>query len=80
MKHENEINKLLSDLFREKWMDDDDWSEMLSEVFRKSGLSIERLSIDIEIGIKNGYSVEQQIEKIQEMFNKYYKDHWDKIL
>jgi predicted transcriptional regulator len=71
MKYLKEVDRLLEELFREDWMNDDDWNNFLEEVERTSGITIERLSSDIEIGVNNGYSFDTQIQMLKEnlMYN-----------
>jgi hypothetical protein len=67
MKHLIEVEKLLKDLFFEKWMDDEDWKEFLIELEKASGVTLTSLSNDIEIGVKNGCSLETQIALVKQV-------------
>ena len=71
MNYLEEVDRLLKDLFREDWMDDEDWIGFLEEVERTSGITPERLSSDIETGVNNGYPFETQIQMLKEnlMYN-----------
>jgi len=71
MNYLEEVDRLLKDLFREDWMDDEDWIGFLEEVERTSGITPERLSSDIEAGVNNGYPFEKQIQMLKEnlMYN-----------
>lgn len=62
IKYEKEIDKMLKDLLFENWMDEEDFQEILKLTFEKLGITKRKLSDDIEIGVKNGYSVEYQTE------------------
>ena len=62
IKYEKEIDKLLKDLFYATWMDDEDYKEVIDETFKVMGITKQKLSDDIEIGVKNGYTVEQQFQ------------------
>ena len=53
-------NEILEKIFKEDWMDENDWNDMMSTIKQK-GL-ITQLENTLEVGVKNGYSVEQQIE------------------
>jgi hypothetical protein len=64
MKHKKTILSLLAH-FHESWMDDEDREEMNRELLRASGKTMEQLNEDFETGIKNGYSIEQQMEIIR---------------
>ena len=70
MKHETEIDKLLKELlYDESWMDDEDYKEVIDLTFKTMGITKQKLSDDIEIGIKNGYTVEQQIDLLKRVLN-----------
>lgn len=46
-------------------MNDEDYLEVLEMTFKTVGTSKQKLSDDIEIGIKNGYTIEQQISLLK---------------
>jgi hypothetical protein len=70
MKHETEIDRLLKELlYDESWMDDEDYKEVIDLTFRTMGITKQKLSDDIEIGIKNGYTVKQQIDLLKRVLN-----------
>jgi hypothetical protein len=70
MKHETEIDNLLKELlYYESWMDDEDYKEVIDLTFKTMGITKQKLSDDIEIGIKNGYTVEQQIDLLKRVLN-----------
>lgn len=58
--------QLLSEIFRKDWMDDNDWDDMMSAI-KQQGL-ISQLENSLEVGVRNGYSVEQQIEIAKLMY------------
>ena len=58
--------QLLSEIFRKNWMDDNDWNDMMSAI-KQQGL-ISQLENSLEVGVRNGYSVEQQIEIAKLMY------------
>ncbi|MCK9574813.1 MAG: hypothetical protein WC979_02830 [Candidatus Pacearchaeota archaeon] len=66
MKYEKEIKKLLSDVFRESWMNESDWQEFLSD--DRIIVRMNNISKDIEEGIKNGYTVDEQIAIVKFIF------------
>lgn len=51
--------EILTRIFREDWMDDDDFSEFTDEVMDLAG-GWGKLYKDIQVGIDNGLTVEQQ--------------------
>ena len=70
MKHQTEIDKLLKELIYDgSWMDDEDYKEVIELTFKTMGITKQKLSDDIEIGIKNGHNVEQQIELLKRVLN-----------
>ena len=70
MKHETEIDNLLKELlYDESWMDDKDYKEVIDLTFKTMGITKQKLSDDIEIGIKNGYTVKQQIDLLKRVLN-----------
>ena len=70
MKYEIEIDKLLKELlYDESWMDDKDYKEVIDLTFKTMGITKQKLSDDIEIGVNNGYTVEQQIELLKRVLN-----------
>ena len=62
---QNEINSFLKEQFYESWMDEDDWVMFLDELEKQSGASIKSLSNDLQVGLKNGHSIEKQFELVR---------------
>ena len=54
MEYKKEIIKFLSSVLREDWMNEEEWNELLSSI------DIEQLNKDLEVGLSNGYSIEEQ--------------------
>lgn len=50
-------------------MDEEDYNEVITETFKKLGTNKEKLSSDIEIGVKNGYSIETQFALVKRVLN-----------
>ena len=69
MKYEKEIDQFLRDIIYEDWMDEEDYNEVITETFKQLGTNKEKLSSDIEIGIKNGYSIETQFALVKRVLN-----------
>jgi hypothetical protein len=61
----NEINTFLKEQFYESWMDDDDWKMFLDELKKHSGASIQSLSKDLQVGLENGHSIENQFDLVR---------------
>jgi hypothetical protein len=67
MNIEEKINNFLKELFYENWMNENDWGMFLEELEIKSKISIESLSKDIQEGINNGYSIDNQFDTIKNL-------------
>jgi hypothetical protein len=63
--YQKEITDFLRELFYESWMDDNDWSIFLEELETQSGMSIQSLSNDLQVGLNNGHSIEKQFELVR---------------
>lgn len=66
MDKREKLNKLLEDLFREDWMDDEDWSEIQILYKQKTGIDVNELLRQVEIGEKNGYTIDEQLIILKE--------------
>lgn len=62
---QDEINAFLKELFYETWMDEEDWSMFLEALETQSGVSVQSLSNDLQVGLKNGHSIEKQFELVR---------------
>lgn len=69
MKYEKEIDQFLRDIIYENWMNEEDYNEVITETFKQLGTNKEKLSSDIEIGVKNGYSIETQFALVKRVLN-----------
>ncbi len=69
MKYEKEIDQFLRDIIYEDWMNEEDYNEVINETFKLLGTNKEKLNDDIEIGIKNGYSIETQFALVKRILN-----------
>lgn len=70
IKHETEIDNLLKELLYDKsWMDNEDYKKVINLTFKNMGITKQKLSDDIEVGIKNGYTVKQQIDLLKRVLN-----------
>lgn len=61
----DEINAFLREQFYETWMDENDWLMFLEALETQSGVSIKSLSNDLQVGLKNGHSIEKQFELVR---------------
>ena len=61
VEHYDSIMEMFSPLF-DSWMDDADKYNFIHELISEQGKSFATLSDEINIGIENGYTVEQQID------------------
>lgn len=70
MKYETEINEMLKIAIpKESWMSDDEYKEIIDNTFKKAGITKQRLSEVIQTGVKNGYTVDQQINILKLTLN-----------
>ena len=70
MKYETEINEIINTaLAKESWMTHEEHQEIIEETFKQMGINKQKLSDDIETGVKNGYTVKQQIELLKQVIN-----------
>jgi len=68
IEYKKEIDLVLRGLFFEDWMDEEDYNELIQTAISEGLISYQKLSDDIKIGIKNGYSVEEQIKIVERVF------------
>lgn len=62
MKHEKEIDALLREiLYFEDLMDEEDYLLVVDEALNTAGITKQDLSNDIEVGLRNGYTLEEQL-------------------
>ncbi len=59
--NQEKINNFLREVIYADWMDENDYKEAVELVFEMQNSSVEKFSNDIEIGIKNGYSIDTQL-------------------
>ena len=70
MKYETEINEILNVVIpKESWMTDEEHKDIIEETFNQMGITKQKLSDDIEVGVKNGYTVKQQIDLLKRVLN-----------
>ena len=70
MKYETEINEILDAVIpKESWMTDEEHKDIIEETFNQMGVTKQKLSDDIEVGVKNGYTVKQQIDLLKRVLN-----------
>ena len=70
MKYQDEINQLLKDLFHEEWMSEEDFKECKSLDFQQSGITMQKLSDEMQVGVDNGHTIQEQIELCRKGFNE----------
>jgi len=73
MKYLTEIKSILRKVCDNKSgykISDDEWEEMELEIVKSNPGIYTRMMNDIEVGISNGFTLEDQIEIIKEVFFK----------
>jgi len=74
MKYEKEIDQILEDVLHEFWMDAVDFEEIIEEITSQPGMSKQEMSDALDVGISNGYTIEEQTTLIKKSvlgFKKY---------
>lgn len=66
MNYEEKIDNLLEMMLKEDWMDTQDWNETLETLYYY--FPKEHLIKQLKEGEDNGYSIEQQLEIIKNIF------------
>ncbi len=70
MKYAQDIDDLLRYIFYEDGMDENEYKNLVDSALIVNGISKQLLSEQIEIGVKNGHSVELQILLLKHLLNK----------
>ena len=65
-KHGRAIELFFEGMF-ESWMDDQDKAEFILLSLQQSGKTLSDVNEEIETGIKNGYSISQQLEAVRNL-------------
>jgi hypothetical protein len=78
MKHEASLNQIFEMLY-EPWMSQEDKDYVKSELLKSMGVTMEQLDEDLETGVKNGFSVEVQLELIRKFIAKKRKQKQDGV-
>ena len=73
MKHEATINKIFEVMYK-PGMTDEDKAFVKSELLKRMGYTIEQIDEDIEIGVKNGYPPEFQVEIMRRIWELKQKE------
>ncbi len=68
-KYEREIDDLLEDLCRKDWMTDEEYKQIVDGFFKLAGVTKQSLSDDLEVGVKNGYTIEQQTNFLKRVWS-----------
>lgn len=68
--YHDEIVAFLDEIYREEWMDERDWREYLRFMTEEWGITIESVSMQLQEGVANGYSVADQFQNIRNLLNK----------
>lgn len=67
-KYEKEIEELLSDIFREDWMQKEDWAQFRRTIFTKSGITYDELEKSLDKGLEQGFTIKQQLIILRKQF------------
>lgn len=66
LKHLEAINKVF-DLMYEDWMDDEDKRDLVQMTLSAVGKTLYDFDDDFEQGLKNGFSIEMQLEAVKQV-------------
>jgi hypothetical protein len=69
VKYEKEILKIFEEMY-EDWYDEDDKKEFNRMMLEATNQTMQSMSDNIQIGVDNGYSVEEQIEIAKVVYSK----------
>ena len=68
MKYEEEVKEVINIMVpRESWMNDEDYQEAVELTLKFTDTNLQKISDDIEEGVKNGYSVEFQLNLLKSL-------------
>jgi len=62
------VIQMLSETFKEEWMNDNDWDLFLYEI--KKEVDFNEIENELKIGESNGFSLEEQKQIIKKLFKK----------
>lgn len=65
MKYEKEINQLLKEELYEDGMSDKEFNEIQQAIFDDVGIDKEVMDIQIQTGLEDGYSMEEQLKLVR---------------
>lgn len=68
--NEQQGAKQIINLMREPWMDDNDFNDFCDELLKSSPGLIEEFTNDLKNGLKNGYSIEDQLSMVKQVLSK----------
>ncbi len=69
VKYEKEILSIFEEMY-EDWYDEEDKKEFNRMMLEETGQTMQSMSDNIEIGVKNGYSPSEQIETAKVVFSR----------
>jgi hypothetical protein len=69
MDYTPQLQKAFKEALYEDWMEEEDWQELESEMLKQVGTSYAEMSKQIEVGIKNGASLDMQLSMIKKLFS-----------
>lgn len=74
MNYEAELLLMLVELYRESWMDDDDWQQCVLAIEEVVGVTTAEMAKQIEVGVANGYDAEFQMKLLRAAFSQKKQD------
>lgn len=62
MEIEKIVKNFLKEQFFESWMDEEDWTYLLSCIEESKDINVNSLCNYLKIGLENGHSIEEQLD------------------
>lgn len=71
MSLEEAIDSFLREMLYESWMDEEDYQYVITETFKSTGITKDDIIRDLQKGVENGYSIEDQLEIAKKALSQY---------
>lgn len=68
--YEKEIKECLRDVYKAAWLTDDEVDCLIVDSLKGAGITIKQLSEDLEVGVKNGMTVKDQLSLVRALLKK----------
>lgn len=72
--YKERLKEFLEPFLREEWMSNEDWETILGETVSHMG-GWDKFEKDVEVGIRNGFSFEKQLEIVSSIIGVFKNDN-----